>query len=108
MKAETRPLIKLQDGEIYNISDDQWTEEEGYCSTCWSSYIAGDLTFYTTHGRYVYEFSRNDSVNGGTLFQIIIPNIHQIEEMTMNSFIEWFSDQLKLKGVRFTFSHKNK
>jgi hypothetical protein len=84
-------LLKLKDGSILNIEQDNWCASHG-CETCgWgSSYISEvDITMENhkicIKSDSMYEFSLSD----GILMKTILQNYNEIQEMTEVEFYNW-------------------
>lgn len=90
-------LLQLVDGAILKIKDSAWIEYIGYCDTCAGATLAKDLAIETTQGTWLFNFGDggDDSVTVEFIMGTILPNLTEIQSMTILSFIDWFTNHMR-------------
>lgn len=101
-------IMKLKDGGITDIQQDNWCESSG-CETCnyGSSYIT-ELNVYLTKMSLIIE---NDSMyeyglSDGILMRIMLSSANEIQDMTEKDFCDWLVSKITEEGCEIT--HKIK
>jgi hypothetical protein len=91
------PLLVLADGAILKIKDNAWIESTGYCDTCAGETVAKDLTIETTQGSWRYDFGEDGdrSISVEFIMGLVLPNLAEIQAMTVLGFIDWFTKRLR-------------
>jgi len=87
-----KELIKLVDGAILKIEQDNWCRSGG-CDTCgYGAIYISELIFILTNYRVDFELDSDDSHSPLTeeiSMKVILPNYDVIREMTEDDFCDW-------------------